>query len=141
MAAAPRLRLPPGDAALFVRSDFSDDAKWRATLAAVQQPSPEGFTPNLVVVDDRAWEGAGAAEVAAAHRGDRARSVAFVVDAATLADPARAVLCVRIGGRKVQTLRALPTEVWSLENNLSLANMDWGDFSRAAVGGVFRGFD
>lgn len=31
-------------------------------------------------------------------------------------------------------------ELWSVENNLSIANMDWDDFVNAAHEGVFRGF-
>jgi hypothetical protein len=34
-----------------------------------------------------------------------------------------------------------PSKLWSVENNLNLANMDWMDFHRAAgQDGVFRGF-
>jgi hypothetical protein len=37
--------------------------------------------------------------------------------------------------------RALPSEVQAIENNLSIANMDFGDFaSTVDGGGVFRGF-
>jgi hypothetical protein len=35
----------------------------------------------------------------------------------------------------------LRTEVWSVENNLNIANMDWADFlSCADENGIFRGF-
>ncbi|CAM5517818.1 Curculin domain-containing protein (Mannose-binding) lectin OS=Streptomyces cyaneofuscatus OX=66883 GN=G3I52_10045 PE=4 SV=1 [Streptomyces cyaneofuscatus] len=37
-------------------------------------------------------------------------------------------------------LRVIATELWSVENNISLANMDWEDFENAADNGVFRGF-
>ncbi len=37
-------------------------------------------------------------------------------------------------------LRVIAAELWSIENNISLANMDWEDFVNAADEGVFRGF-
>ncbi|MEO6701722.1 MAG: hypothetical protein ABI140_02000 [Jatrophihabitantaceae bacterium] len=37
--------------------------------------------------------------------------------------------------------RVTAAELWSVENNLNLANMDWDDFAGAADSdGVFRGF-
>ena len=40
-----------------------------------------------------------------------------------------------------QTFRVIPSELWSVENNLSLANMDFEEFAGAAgAEGVFLGF-
>jgi hypothetical protein len=44
-------------------------------------------------------------------------------------------------GAPGQTFRVVPTAVWAVENNLSLANLGWEDFVRHLDGdGVFRGF-
>ncbi|POX60459.1 hypothetical protein C3492_27380 [Streptomyces sp. Ru62] len=38
-------------------------------------------------------------------------------------------------------LRVIAGELWSMENNISIGNMDWEEFVDAANGdGVFRGF-
>jgi hypothetical protein len=38
-------------------------------------------------------------------------------------------------------IRVIASEFWSIENNLSLANMDFDEFASAArEDGVFRGF-
>jgi Domain of unknown function (DUF6924) len=38
--------------------------------------------------------------------------------------------------------RCIPSELWGVDNNLNIANMDWEDFAGAAgEDGVFRGFD
>ncbi|WP_435828452.1 DUF6924 domain-containing protein, partial [Nocardia testacea] len=40
-----------------------------------------------------------------------------------------------------RTVRILPSQMWGIENNLSIANMDFQDFADAAdPDGVFRGF-
>jgi hypothetical protein len=37
--------------------------------------------------------------------------------------------------------RCIPSELWGVDNNLNISNMDWEDFSGAAgEDGVFRGF-
>ena len=40
-----------------------------------------------------------------------------------------------------RTFRVIPRELWGVENNLSLANMDYSDFAdNVDADGVFRGF-
>lgn len=70
-------------AALLIRTDFTDDQRWRAVALAATAP-------------------------------------------------------VDSGGR---TFRIIPSEMWGIENNLSIANMDFRDFADSAdADGVFRGF-
>ena len=50
------------------------------------------------------------------------------------------VLCLDASAPE-RTIRVIPSELWSVENNLSLANMDFEEFAAAAgTEGVFRGF-
>jgi hypothetical protein len=40
-----------------------------------------------------------------------------------------------------RTFRVIPSEMWSVENNLSVANMDFYEFAdNVDLDGVFRGF-
>ncbi|HET7601047.1 MAG TPA: hypothetical protein VFK09_12185 [Gemmatimonadales bacterium] len=40
-----------------------------------------------------------------------------------------------------RTFRVVPRETWAVENNLSIANMDFAEFAdRADPDGIFRGF-
>jgi hypothetical protein len=40
-----------------------------------------------------------------------------------------------------RTFRAIPSQIRAIENNLSLANMDFAEFAdNAGADGVFRGF-
>jgi hypothetical protein len=37
--------------------------------------------------------------------------------------------------------RCIPPELWGIDNNLNIANMDWAEFADAVdENGVFRGF-
>jgi hypothetical protein len=44
-------------------------------------------------------------------------------------------------GETLEPFRCIPSELWGVENNLNLANMDWADFADATgEDRVFRGF-
>jgi hypothetical protein len=57
------------------------------------------------------------------------------------ADPEHPVLALDLYSDPGRTLRVIPSEMWGVENNLSLANMDFEEFADAVdKDGVFRGF-
>ena len=62
-------------------------------------------------------------------------------DRTTFEYPEHPLLVVDLLGEPGRAFRALPEQVQSIENNLSLANMDFEDFADS-VGddGIFRGF-
>lgn len=70
----------------------------------------------------------------------------FIADSRTLSDPEHPILAVDTGNEdperdEIPTLRVAPGEMAAIENNLSLANMDFEDFTSSAdEDGVFRGF-
>lgn len=130
-------QLPATADAPFVRTNFSNPASWRDLLILVRTKSEDGFLANITIVDDAAFEGAEPGALAK-HAGKHA--VLFVADGMTLAHPDRPILCVDPSALQ-NSFRVIPSELWGVENNLSLANMDWEEFAGAAdAGGIFRGF-
>ena len=67
----------------------------------------------------------------------------IVVDAAAIASPEHPVLLVDLSEEDTSPpFRALPREIAAIEANLSIANMDFFEFSdNAGSDGVFRGFE
>ena len=65
----------------------------------------------------------------------------LVADERAITDREHAVLVIDLEDKPGRTFRVIPREAWSVENNLSIANMDFSEFV-AACGkdGVFRGF-
>jgi len=58
----------------------------------------------------------------------------------TLSHAERPILCIDPSAPQ-NILRVVPSELWGIENNLSLANMDWEEFAGSvAADGIFRGF-
>ena len=65
----------------------------------------------------------------------------FFIDKKTISDPEHPILCVGMKHNKGLKFRVIPSEMWGVENNLSIANMDFEDFSNSVdKDGVFRGF-
>jgi hypothetical protein len=130
-----------GYGSLVIRTDFAHPAEWDAIQAAITEPqTPDGFLPSVRFVDDDRYDGLSASqlvEMAPMH----AAIIAFLVDGQTLSHPDRPVLVVNVWQRNGRTFRVIPSEMWSVENNLSQSNMDWKDFADSVdEDGIFRGF-
>ncbi|MFV8132805.1 DUF6924 domain-containing protein [Streptomyces syringium] len=63
-----------------------------------------------------------------------------MVDDVALGSSEMPLLCVDLWEDRGRTV-LIPTDLWGIENNLSLSNMDFEEFADAAdEDGVFRGF-
>lgn len=59
----------------------------------------------------------------------------------SLTDPEQPVLVVDLSNDPGRNFRVIPAEIWGVENNLSIANMDFEEFADSAdPDGTFRGF-
>ena len=79
-------------------------------------------------------------KIPTAQRARDARIIFFVADTTTMEHRDRPILCINLLASQ-QPFRVIPSELWAVENNLSLANMDYEEFSDAVdAEGIFRGF-
>jgi hypothetical protein len=137
--------LPQSNVALLVRTDFKADASWELLCEEILVPSDEGFLANLLPVSDPSFSQVSWQEIKAAVPPNRHGSVVVLIaDTRTLSSPDHPVLVVDLMDFRepLEPFRSIPSELWSIENNLNIANMDWADFADATDDdGVFRGFD
>lgn len=137
-------QLPSIENSLLLRTDFSDDAAWASLCEAAQRPNADGFTADVTCISDPAYGGLAAPQlVTLAPRGNRngQHTFAFIADQRTFAAPDRPVLVVDLYDQPGRTFRVVPREMWSVENNLSISNMDFDEFAKSVDSdGVFRGF-
>jgi hypothetical protein len=123
-----------------LRTDFSDELAWADTWRAIESPS-SGFKAYVEFVSDREFENATVDQLLEANGRSNYRNYMFVVDAATLTNPERPVLVIDLIDEPGRTFRVIPSEMWGVENNLSIANMDFAEFAdNAGSDGIFRGF-
>jgi len=65
----------------------------------------------------------------------------IVADQMAVSHPNHPLLVLDLYERSGQEFRAIPSQIQSIENNLSVANMDFEEFAEAAdEDGIFRGF-
>ena len=134
---------------VLIRTDFTDDDSWRNIAVAAMAPVPQGdgteFAAYLTCIDNRDYDGLtvdGLLDLI----GDPPPYYAFLVDAETVTNPEMPIVAVYTGPDyperpRGKTFRVIPTEMCSVENNLSIANMDFESFADSADDdGIFRGF-
>ena len=132
--------LPDSDDALVIRTDFSDETAWARVCSEIEAPVGEFRAYVSFVSDPDFAELSSSALTSLAQRGPY-RSFIFVVDQVSLTDPEHPILVLDLVGEPGRTFRVIPREMWGVENNLSIANMDFEDFAvGAGADGVFRGF-
>lgn len=136
------------NAPVLVRTWFGDDSAWALLLQEAETPSDEGFLAGFVPVDDPAFEGLTVEALRANQRDGSNATVSFLADETTLRNAEHPILAVWVSPhlvdddqRDLTPFRVVPGWLWSVENNISLWNMDWEDFRRElGEDGVFRGF-
>ena len=132
--------LPRSDQALVIRTDFSDDSAWNTVVTAIQQPV-DGFYAYVDFVDDPAFRDL-TVEQLVALRDDSSKSYAIAADAVTMSEAEHPLLVVDLFEEPGRTFRAVPSAIQSIENNLSIANMDFREFAdNVDADGVFRAFE
>lgn len=138
---------PTQGRALLVRADFSDDDAWQLlcdVATGPDGPDPEysDFCASLACVSDLDLDGLTADEIAGLVPSPPPYFV-FLADSVTFSHPERPILAVDLNREPGRAVRVVPTSSWSIENKLSLANMDFSDFASAADRAedrIFRGF-
>ncbi len=133
----PMLPSPKEGTSLVLRTDFSDDAAWEAICAAIESPAG-GFRAYVDCVSDPQFSGATVEQLVSQ---ETTHTVLFIVDSKSLTHADRPILVVDLFDDIGRTFRVIPSEMWGVENNLSIANMDFREFADSVdEDGIFRGF-
>jgi hypothetical protein len=131
--------LPNTGNSLVLRTDFLDDAGWESICAAIREPVGE-FRAYVDCLSDPEHDGVTAEQLVtpASNAGHR---FVFIIDRIALTHPERPILVVDLHHELGRTFGVIPSEMWSVENNLSIANMDFQEFAdNVDQDGIFRGF-
>jgi hypothetical protein len=132
--------LPQSNNALVVRTDFSGDAVWSRLRSAIETPVGE-FRAYVTFVDDRQYDSLTIEQLLELVRTGSNHMFIFLVDRETVTRPEHPILVVDLFDQSGRSFRVIPSEMWGVENSLSLANMDWEEFAdNVDDDGVFRGF-
>jgi hypothetical protein len=135
------LTLPETDSSLLIRTDYTQQATWQDLCRRIESTNDQGFRARVAYFEDPRLSGLGLAELSSLAGSGPFRTFFFVVDVETIEHPENPVLVVDLTEEPGRTFRVIPAEMWSVENNLSLSNMDFSEFADSAgADGIFRGF-
>ena len=111
-------------------------------IAEAQRENEDGFRAYLELVNDSAFDRLNWQAVkATVPVNENGASVLFIADSTTLASLDHPILVVDLGISGQSPFRCVAPELWGVENNLNISNMDWDEFANAVdKGGIFRGF-
>jgi hypothetical protein len=129
-----------------IRADFSGGALWEELQDEIRRPTEEGLQANVEFVEDQTLADLDETTLVAAFPrrfpSDYRHSVIFVVNAVTVSSAEHPLLVIDLHEEEGdRPFRCLPRQVQAIENNLSISNMDFFEFARAAdADGIFRGF-
>ena len=138
-------QIPTTTVSPVLRTDFSDQAAWETICDEVRLPTAEGFEAYVECIDDPAFEGVSKQQLLASIPADYPHTFIIVVDEKAISDAEHPLLVLNLydgpGSAIGEEFGALPAGIQGVQNNLSIANMDFADFAGAVDGqGVFRGF-
>ena len=124
VAALPRTR-----STLIVRTDFSDDDVWRDVAVAVLKPVDEGFRTDAELLDDMAFRDLSMLQVLNRIPDDYENKLLVIVDEVTISTPRHPVLVVDLVDEPGRSLRAEPTAVESIVDNITCATLRFASFA------------
>lgn len=132
-------RLPDSDDTLLIRTDFSDEGAWDLLCQAITRPMGD-YQAHVHCVNDRSLEGVGVSQLVQLAAPVN-QSFLLVADRESFSAKEPTVLAIDLIENPGRTFRLTPAAAISVENNLSIGNMDFSEFAEATDSyGVFRGF-
>lgn len=134
--------LSANNGAPVIRTDFSDEAAWKQIKKETAATYGLGFFAHVQFINDRQYEGFSGQELLQGIPDLADYGCVFVADGDAMSAAEHHLLVLDPANPDGQTFRVIPSQAWGVENNLSIANMDYSEFAGAAdPDGVFRGFD
>ncbi|HEU5457639.1 MAG TPA: hypothetical protein VFU68_03390 [Terracidiphilus sp.] len=127
-----------------VRTCFDDDGAWNAVCNSIRQPVSNGgqnFFAYVEFVENPFFRNRTEKELLALVPPAYPHSFLFVVDRTAIEGPEFPVLVMDLFDEPGRTFRVIPSQIQGVQNNLSIANMDFYEFAdNVDQDGVFRGF-
>lgn len=126
---------------LMLRTDFSNGEAWESLCVDAQAENEDGFRAYLDCLNDPTYKGLTVEQLVNDVAKETGYRFVFLFDRVTLTHPERPILVVDLDDEPGRTFRVIPSEMWGVENNLSIANMDYYEFAdNMDDDGIFRGF-
>jgi hypothetical protein len=134
--------LPETKFPLIIRTDFSSQSRWDDICAEIRKPVGDyGFLAYVEFLDDESYKDITKQQLLEQVPRDYPHTFIILVDQTAISDPESPLLILDLYAEPGREFRAGPSQVQGIQNNLSIANMDFAEFAdNVDEDGVFRGF-
>jgi hypothetical protein len=130
--------VPKTDKTLLIRTDYSNEVIWRALIEIVQKPGE--YSRGVEIVDNRKLASAKLEEIMRIVQNATRHTFVFIVDGITINHPEKPILVVDLFASPGQSFRIVASKFRSVENNLSIANLDFEDYlEKVDQENIYRG--
>lgn len=123
------------------RTYFGEGIDWNELSRNLISKYDMGFSANFTMINDKQNQNKTPDQIIKNLPEDYPFGVIFVADSLTFNDRENTVLCIDVLEEPGKSFRVIVSELWGVENNLSIANMDFYEFYESCdENGIFRGF-
>ncbi|MDI1234484.1 MAG: hypothetical protein PSX81_09395 [bacterium] len=131
----------PKKSILLVRTDFSNETAWKDLCWELHSPHQDfGILSAIDFYSNPALEGINVEELPYKLSKQYPHSFIFIADKMTFAREEQPLLCVSLINCACNFFRILPSEIWNVENNLSLTEMAFEEIAKQiSDDGVYTG--
>lgn len=138
------------DNTLIIRTDYSDEKAWKQLCLAIERSSErfvkygegiENYRDYIDYFEAPELSNLSVKQVLSLLPELVDRGEIFIVDRESLSHRDRPILVVDVFDRD-RTFRVVPSQMWSVDANLGISNMDFEEFAdNVDEYGIFRGFE
>ena len=134
--------IPDPEHAPVIRTDFADQDIWEQVRAEIQKPvGILRFRAFVEFIDDPHFADLNRDQLLELLPPGYNHSFIILADRTTILHPEHPLLVIDLFDKPTRDFRAIPGQIQGIENNLSIANMDFEDFADSVdADGIFRGF-
>jgi len=134
--------IPKTENALVLRTDFSNQSAWERICRIIRLPvGLFRFRANIDFLDEAQYTGITKEQLLELISKDYNHNFIMIVDQTAISHRDHPLLIVDLYEGSGNEFRAIPSQIQGIENNLSIANMDFEDFTDSVdEDGIFRGF-
>lgn len=137
-----KINLPDSKDALIIVSTEIEVQRLDLLKKLITQPYEMGFTAYVSFLENSELAGIEPSDFANFEKGDYRFDFAFLIDNQTISDEENTIVCVDLDENSGMSFRVVPSEIWAVENNLTISNMYFEDFKESCgPDNVFRGFE
>ena len=135
--------IPKTKNALVLRTDFSNQAIWKEICEVIREPVGDAhFLADVDFVDNLEYADISKEHLMKLIPKDYNHTFIILADQVAISHPDHPLLIIDLYNGSGRDFRAIPSQIQGIENNLSIANMDFEEFADSVdEDGVFRGFE